>query len=365
MDIQTIVHALITGGLILLGFLKLANVTEVNRKANTYFGVFTFLWATFWLDEMIIPDGYPDGSPLILSLRFVQFLVPITFYLSVLFYINPAYRYKLTDASYLVAPAIFLVLLLAKKSIAADLFQISYIGLVLGHALFYTLLSYIRIRKHERDIEFFSSHKESIDLRWIKYIIFSFIASALLIMGYNMFSGAETLNIYINIYFLIVVYFVAFYSIRQKEIYPKGLNIEETIQGNAFLAHTDTVGRVKLMDDAELNEIKARLLALMEEKQPYLDSQLNLFKLADELNISSHQLSYVLNEGFGENFFYFTNKYRVSKAQALLKNPLHDPLSMLAIGYEAGFNSKTSFNTTFKKMTSHTPSEYRKNRSNL
>lgn len=365
MDFHSIVNVLIVGGLILLAFLKLANVTEVNRKANVYFGIFTFLWATFWLDEMIIPVDYTDSHGLILSLRFVQFFVPITFYFSVLFYINPAYHFKRKDTGVLIAPSILLLLFLTKEFITDKLFDISFIALVLGQALFYTFLSYVRIRKHERDIELFTADKESIDLRWIKYIIYSFIASALLITGYNMFFVAEALNIYINIYFLIVVYFVAFYSIRQMEIYPKGLNIEETIKPDTLLGNMDTTARGKLLDDAELNEIKVRLLTLIEEKEPYLDSQLNLLKLADELNINSHQLSYVLNEGFGENFFNFINKYRVKKASTLLSDPRYDHLNMVAIGYDAGFNSKTSFNTTFKKMTTYTPSEFRKNRSNL
>lgn len=365
MNIQSIINVLIVGGLVLLAFLKLANVTGVNRKANIYFGVFTFLWATFWLDEMIIPQHYTDGNPLVLSLRFIQFFVPITFYFSVKIYSNPEFKYKLKDVRFLIVPSIFLMLLLTKEALTDKLFRTSFIVLVLGHSLFYTLLSYIQIRKHQRDIELFSSDKESIDLRWIKYIIFSFIASAVLIIVYNIFSVAEKLNIYINIFFLVVVYFVAYYSIKQKEIFPKGLNIEETIKGDVFLEDTDIGGRVRLLNDTELNEIKTNLLQLIDKKAPYLDSELNLLKLADELNVSSHQLSYVLNEGFGENFFYFINKYRVQKAQELLSDPKYDHLSMLAIGYEAGFNSKTSFNTTFKKMTSFTPSEYRKNRSNL
>lgn len=119
------------------------------------------------------------------------------------------------------------------------------------------------------------------------------------------------------------------------------------------------------MEVEALTKTMDTLMKLMEKEKPYLDSELNLLKLADKMEISSHQLSYVLNEGMGENFFYFINKYRVQKAEALLMDPENDHLNMLAIGYEAGFNSKTSFNTTFKKMTSYTPSEYKKNRSRL
>ncbi|WP_435522931.1 helix-turn-helix domain-containing protein [Chryseobacterium indoltheticum] len=96
-----------------------------------------------------------------------------------------------------------------------------------------------------------------------------------------------------------------------------------------------------------------------------MDSELNLVKLADKLSLSTHQLSYIINNGFNENFFQFINKYKVEKAQELLTNQEYSHYTIIAIGYEAGFNSKTAFNTTFKKITSYTPTEYRKIRSNL
>lgn len=56
------------------------------------------------------------------------------------------------------------------------------------------------------------------------------------------------------------------------------------------------------MDDSELEEFKIKLTILMEAEKLYLDNELNLVKLAEKMNISGHQLSYVINQGFGENF---------------------------------------------------------------
>ncbi|SFI76321.1 AraC family transcriptional regulator [Myroides guanonis] len=360
MDINLIVTTLIAGGLLLLSFLKLSNVIAVNKKANIYFGVFVFLWATFWLDEMILPQDYNPFKFYILALRFIQFLVPLTFFLSVQFYTNPNFSYSLKDIRFLILPLLFLILLSLNKYIQEDVFNVIYLSLILSNSLFYTVLSYIKIQKHQKNIELFSSDIESRDLRWLKYIIYSFLASALLIIFYNIIATAERLNIYINLCFLIIVYLVSFYSIRQKEIYPKGLNINETLDDNSFVSTSDDTERIKRMSDIELNKIMEDLLKLMDDEKPYLDSELNLLRLSERLSISSHQLSYVLNEGFGENFFYFINKYRVQKAKELLIDPKYDHLSMIAIGYDAGFNSKTSFNTTFKKMTLSTPTEYKK-----
>lgn len=365
MDSNLVITSLITGGLLLLAFLKLSNAIEVNKKANVYFGIFVLLWATFWLDEMMIPENTDQGNYFVLLLRLVQFLVPVTFYLSIKFYTNPDFRYTVNDLRFLAVPLLFLLLLLSRPLIELKLFTLFYIIFFLSHSLFYTVLAYLKIQQHQKNIELFSSSTEAIDLRWIKYIIYSFIASALLIIGYNILSLGDGLNIYINLFFLVVVYLVAFYSVRQKEIYPKGLNIRETIAVDENEEVIRDLQKTRLMDNDELQSIKTALLKVMETDKPYLDSELNLLKLAEKMQLSSHQLSYVINTGMGENFFNFINTYRVQKAKELLTDTNYDHLNMIAIGYEAGFNSKTAFNTTFKKITTYTPTEYKKNRSDL
>ncbi len=363
MEFNFIVITLITGGLVLLSFLNLSNAVQVNQRANRYFGIFVLLWATFWLDEMIIPKSTENTSYIITITRFIQFLTPPTFYLSVVFYTNPTYRYIKKDLAYLFVPLLFLVLLLSRPVLDENRFHFVYIILFLGHALGYTIAAYLKIQNHQKNIEQFSSTKESIDLNWIKYIIYAFIASSVLIIFYNIFTTAASLNSYVNLFFLGVIYFVAFHAVRQREIYPSGLeSLENTVN---TMQNTDDVNpRNKLITDADMQRIKEQLLTLMQAEQPYMESELNLLRLAEKLNVSGHQLSYVINNGIGENFFLFINKYRVKKAEELLLNPKYDHLTILAIGYASGFNSKTAFNTTFKKMTSYTPTEYRKIRSN-
>jgi len=98
----------------------------------------------------------------------------------------------------------------------------------------------------------------------------------------------------------------------------------------------------------------------MDHQKPYLDSELNLIKLAELIGITPHQLSYIVNTGFNENFFQYINTYRVEKAKELLLQEEMNKLSVLGIAFESGFNSKTSFNTTFKKITGQTPTEFKK-----
>ncbi|MFC3198048.1 helix-turn-helix domain-containing protein [Parapedobacter deserti] len=330
----------------------------MNRKANVYFGVFALIWATFWLDEMILPASTGSNDLVVLGIRFVQFIAPITFYLSVVFYTDPHHKYAARDLAYLAPSCVFLIFSMLRSVFEENIFNLLYLILVFGHALFYTILAYFKIRQHKKNIERFASTKEPISLNWIKYIIYAFIGSSVVVLLYNVAAPLASLNIYINTYFLMVVYFVAYNSVKQKQIYPIGLDhaVVTAVSGQ------DDTKRGKLLDDGQLRVTKERLLLLMEAEMPYLDSELNLPKLAGRLGVSSHQLSYVINTGLGENFYQFVNRYRVRKAQELLSNTEYDHLNMLAIGYESGFNSKTSFNTTFKKLTSFTPTDYRKKR---
>src|SRR5690606_17967728 len=220
----------------------------------------------------------------------------------------------------------------------------------------------IKIKKHQRIVERIHSNLEDIDLRWIKYIIYSFIGSALLLVVYNLFTSGETLNVYINFMFLGVVYLVAFHSVRQKEIYPRGMELDREVNQNDDQTGELSNVRAKLVPDDQLIPLMEKLTALMHEQKLYLDSDLNLLKLADQMQISTHHLSYLINTGFNENFFTFINRHRVEKAKELLQDPSYDHLNILVIGHESGFNSKTSFNTTFKKMTHSTPTEYRRDR---
>lgn len=361
METDSFIIVLIVGGLLLLSFLHLTNVTSVNRRANLLFGVFTFQWSTFWLDELLFPEYLNTTNALFVILRFFQFLVPISFILSVKFYTEPDTRLAWKHAWIAVAPVIFLLSLLFPPRINTEFFNFCSIIFFLGHSIFYIIWAHIKILKHQRIIKSIHSYTENIDLSWIKYITYSFIGAAIVVAAYNFLTKAEPLNIYINLFFVGVVYLVAFYSLRQKEIFPQGMELSEVLGEHALIEKENNTPRIKVVDDSELNILKERLIELMENEQPYLNSELNLVKLAEQMGLSTHQLSYVINSAFGENFFNFINRYRVRKAKELLENPEYDRFNVLVIGYESGFNSKTSFNTTFKRMTKHTPSEYRKN----
>ena len=104
--------------------------------------------------------------------------------------------------------------------------------------------------------------------------------------------------------------------------------------------------------------VKQRLLELMEDEKIFADEDLSLASLADELGISPHQLSEILNREIGKNFSTFVNEYRIKEAmQYLIDEP---DRSILSIGVAVGFNSATTFNSVFSRSTGMTPGRYRR-----
>lgn len=98
----------------------------------------------------------------------------------------------------------------------------------------------------------------------------------------------------------------------------------------------------------------------MEKERLFLDNDLDLPTVADKLGISIHETSFLINEVTKDNFYNFINKYRVEEAKRLLSSSAIAELNILGIAFASGFNSKTTFNTTFKKFVGISPSQFSK-----
>jgi AraC-like DNA-binding protein len=104
-----------------------------------------------------------------------------------------------------------------------------------------------------------------------------------------------------------------------------------------------------------------KLRMFMQSQKPYLDPELSLSSLSKELGLNRNQLSHLINDGIGENFYDFVNKYRVEEVKRLMVDPQKQNYNLLGIALEAGFKSKSTFNLIFKRFTGLTPTEYKKN----
>ena len=114
----------------------------------------------------------------------------------------------------------------------------------------------------------------------------------------------------------------------------------------------------KKIDTKEAIHLIEQLNEVMKNEQLYKNSNVKLIDIAKKLNISTHQLSQLLNDNLGKSFALFVNEFRVEEAKEILSK--NNQYTLEAIGFESGFSSKSTFYATFKKLVGKTPAEYKK-----
>lgn len=238
----------------------------------------------------------------------------------------------------------------------------------------YIIWSLIELRKHKRNIAEYFSYSECINLNWLKYVIAGLggvwiivLTSVFLTIYYpEIASYMRDYAIYLSV--TVVVFFLGYFGLRQQIIYEKPIqNLE-----NYKLINTKKViaGKPKErykksgLDENTAKEYHQKLLNHMVKEKPYLNGKLGLKEVADHLNISINHLSQIINEQSGMSFYDFVNQYRIDEVKARLAEPSNGQFTLLSIAYDCGFNSKSSFNSIFKKATGITPSQFLKRKIN-
>lgn len=105
-------------------------------------------------------------------------------------------------------------------------------------------------------------------------------------------------------------------------------------------------------------EIEKILINYVEENKPYLDPDLKLNDLAKSIDCSPHHVSQVINQNLNKSYYEFINFYRINAVKERMSDSKYDKYTLLAIGQECGFRSKTSFYRAFKNLTGQTPYDY-------
>ncbi len=111
----------------------------------------------------------------------------------------------------------------------------------------------------------------------------------------------------------------------------------------------------RLLNDEDLILLKEKLLSFFQEEEAFLDPQLNLKAVSTVLNINTNRVSYLVNKVFKVNFNDFINSYRLKHFKSIALDPKHAHITILGLAYDSGFNSKSVFNTYFKKIEGQTP----------
>lgn len=115
------------------------------------------------------------------------------------------------------------------------------------------------------------------------------------------------------------------------------------------------VETTNLLNKDEINTYKLALNNYVINKKPYLNTNLTLKKLANNIDLHPNKLSWLLNAEYKKNFNDFINQYRLSHFKTIALDPKNSHLTILGLAYDSGFNSKSVFNTYFKKVEGVTP----------
>ena len=164
--------------------------------------------------------------------------------------------------------------------------------------------------------------------------------------------------------FVLLIALIGFWGIRYQGIFtaekPKVLysseKLEEAEETEEPLKMPEY--RKSGLKPEEAKNLHQQLLTLMATEKPYLEPKLSLAQLADSLGVLPNHLSQIINQYEGKNFYDFVNNYRVDEFIALAKKDTDKNFNLLGLAFEAGFNSKSSFNQVFKKIKGQTPSQF-------
>jgi AraC-like DNA-binding protein len=225
----------------------------------------------------------------------------------------------------------------------------------------YSILAFIEIGRHQRKLKDLVSYTSGlITLNWLKVLSISYYMSFLVLFilgGLEIFGDFIPFDPYFVVFGFITIFSFAysFYAIQQPVIFGQEVRIIDE-EGNG--KGTEKYIKSGLKDkQAEVYLIK--LISVMDTEKPYLNRNLSIQDLSKLTGIPRHHITQVLNENHGKNFFTFINEYRVKEVISRFGDPRNNNFTILAVAFDAGFNSKTTFNSIFKNQTGKTPSEYR------
>lgn len=233
------------------------------------------------------------------------------------------------------------------------------------------------LRKHKKNINQEFSYEEKINLNWLRYFIYSVAAIWIIIVvthkDYYIFLGAVLFIVFLG-YFGIQQVGIFTPAHRVKPVSSIDLEIGNRAEGSMseaglpqpsgtdMVTATTVLPRKKYANSgvtpAMAMDIHQRLVHFMEKEKLFTEPDLSLSMLSDKIKVHPNYLSQVINEKEGKTFFEYINALRIAEFQRLVALPSSRQFTIMGLAYDCGFNSKSSFNKNFRKVTGLSPSAY-------
>lgn len=362
--------------------------SRANRKANRTLALFLFLLSLNCLFEAIESASFYKNFPFLIRIRWGNTLLfgPLIF-LYVQTLLNHRFKILIHFIPFFIAKLAlipFYMLSVQKKvlslnlgnssSTVSDDWYSTYFFSVISLFSFLQILFYLwqiskDLKKYDEQLFRWFSNVENIHLNWLKHSVWALfvvtIVSFFYFLGELLLSSSiQHMGAYGGFALVLLIYAISYKAISQPDILSLFQNEKKSLDTSKHINDqvTDSLGKAEETEASIKTEslLSRNLKNLMEREKLYLNEKLSGNEMAETLGISRHQLSEVLNNELHTNFYNFINHYRVEDCKQKMATPKFENYTLLAVAFECGFNSKTTFNTVFKRETGMTPRQFKK-----
>lgn len=232
---------------------------------------------------------------------------------------------------------------------------------------YYTVWSLFVLIRYQKLLPDNYSNTEKINLNWLKWIVISLLILFITLFLIVKFGVNYGLLTYQNLFAVVgailsfYIFFIGYFGFRQTTVFSDISVVTIPVEEKNSVPNYKNSG----LNDQTVDLLFQKLKLHMETDKPFLEETLSLATLARQLDLTPNQLSQVINQKSAANFFDFINGYRLDAVKEKLKDPAYGHYSILAIGFDCGFKSKSSFNKIFKQRVGKTPSQYQNLKNNL
>jgi AraC-like DNA-binding protein len=226
----------------------------------------------------------------------------------------------------------------------------------------YIISGLLLIKRFDKLLENNFSETKKIDLHKCQdllrlFFVICLVSIIIFIAGFFIPFHFVMANNLVGLAISILIYILAYMSWSRPEFKVQQLVPLSAEQNSDY---TEEKSRSTLhLSDEHYQKLSSQLEKLIVDDKVYLESELSLAQLSEKLKIQPYQTSELISRQYQESFFDLINRNRIDEVKRRLHDPAFSHLSILGVALDCGFNSKSSFNTAFKKFTGQTPSQYR------
>ena len=383
LNIENLFHIITISLTLIFSFYIFLNITK-ERYGNLFIGFFIFYLGLESLEVLLSQTAFYKNHPLLfLIIPNLAFLLYPSFFLYIRSIVYKGLKLERRDLLHIIPYLIIVIIMLFEyylkpREVQLNIMtnnKIPWFIIFFYYSLriqgFFYLILLIRITyRYKKIVEENYSNIKNRNYKWIIQLTFVFtyfVIAALIsnLLRFALNDSYEKIAFYffatISLTFLIWL----IYKVMSQPYLFNGVDSNIKLLREYLVEKNNNVNKslnqnVK-NDNKHFKELEANLEKFVTTNEVFLNPSLTIFELAEGLNMKSIDLSSFLNKNLNKNFFDYINEYRIKRAMQILQDPNKKNLTVLEILYEVGFNSKSSFNTAFKKYTNLTPTQYRKN----